>query len=134
MEKLPVIFRIGRSKKDAGYGVTAVFPSFEEGPSMEGPSMAVCYAHVGQHSACSRAWYRTTRFTTTEEYKDLLAELTRIYDDYELKGKHGWTRSRKPMAIAVAMHERQAAAMGDKSGVGSCQRPSTSPPVSPPIA
>jgi hypothetical protein len=87
MEKLPVIFRIGRSKKDAGYGVTAVFPSFEEGPSM-----AVCYAHVGQHSACSRAWYRTTRFATTEEYKDLLAEVTRIYDDCELKVMHRWTR------------------------------------------
>jgi hypothetical protein len=62
MEKLLVIFRVGRSKKDAGYGVTAVFPSFEEGPSM-----AMCYAHVGQHSACSHAWYRTTRFATTEE-------------------------------------------------------------------
>ena len=36
-----------------------------------------CYAHTGQHSACSIDWlYQDTTPATQAEYKDLLNELT----------------------------------------------------------
>ena len=42
-------------------------------------TLLTCYAHVGQHGACSRAWVNTTRPATYAEYSDLLAELEHIY-------------------------------------------------------
>jgi hypothetical protein len=35
----------------------------------------VCYAHVGQHGACSPAYAQACRPATKKEYKDLLQEL-----------------------------------------------------------
>lgn len=66
-EKTIVVFRA-----DTSGDVTAVFPyspSDNDGYSM------VCYAHIGQHSACSMQWYRNTRPATPAEYADLKAEL-----------------------------------------------------------
>lgn len=74
MDTIRVIFRAERSGPLKG-DVTAVFP--------DSPWMATymtCYAHVGQHSGCSLAWYRTTRPATPEEYAPLLAELRGIYE------------------------------------------------------
>ncbi len=45
-----------------------------------------CYAHIGQHSACSPAYVRTLKRATTEQYKDLLRELVVHveYDDLQI--------------------------------------------------
>lgn len=41
-----------------------------------------CYAHVGQHSACSQQYADDAREATKEEYTPLLEELVSIgYDD-----------------------------------------------------
>jgi hypothetical protein len=45
----------------------------------------MCYAHVGQHSACDVFINNFSKPATKEEYKDLLAEVTRIYSDTTLR-------------------------------------------------
>lgn len=77
-ESLVVVFRAERSGDHKG-SVTAVFPS-----QAERGGLYTCYAHIGQHSSCSRDWYATTRPTTPEEYAGLLRELRGIYDDVRL--------------------------------------------------
>lgn len=75
----PVIFLIGRSKKEAEYGMTAVFPTLPGSPGL-----MTCYAHIGQHSSCTKSWARSryVRHATPAEYADLLTELeSRGYDD-----------------------------------------------------
>jgi hypothetical protein len=70
----PVIFR-----RD-GDEIVAVFPTIEADPGQ-----ATCYAHIGQHSGCSRQWYYETRPAKPAEYADLLAELVDIgYDDLKI--------------------------------------------------
>lgn len=76
-ETLPVIFRADRSGDHKG-SVTAVFPTL---PGTSDPWTAVCYAHIGQHSACDRGWYATTRAATPAEYAGLLRELRGIYEE-----------------------------------------------------
>jgi hypothetical protein len=71
METLPVIFR--NNKGD----IYAVFPTI---PSNYGGYFMQCYAQIGQHSGCSIAYYRDSKPATIEQYKDLLAELKRIYE------------------------------------------------------
>ncbi len=71
----PVIFR-----KDKSGGITAVFPTL---PGTDDPATMTCYAHIGQHSACSRAWYDTTKLASRREYEVLKAELVRC--GYKLK-------------------------------------------------
>lgn len=84
MEKLDVLFRVSRGE------VTAVFPS-ECGTDQYDMT---CYAHVGQHGSCSRAWYNTTRKAKPEQYASLLAELRGIYaPEYELVVKSRMTRA-----------------------------------------
>ncbi len=76
-DKLSVVFRAERSGDHKGQ-VTAVFPTeIDHGPYY------TCYAHVGQHSACSRGWYANTRAATPDEYADLLRELRGIYETGE---------------------------------------------------
>lgn len=70
---MPVVFRADRTKE---LHVTAVFPT--EPHDVRGLTMT-CYAHVGQHGACSMDWYRRTRAAKPEEYADLLRELRGIY-------------------------------------------------------
>ncbi len=65
----PVIFR------KHGDEITAVFPSMPE--DYEGRFMT-CYAHVGQHSGCCKAWYLDGLPATPEEYADLLQELNDV--------------------------------------------------------
>lgn len=72
---LPIIFRAERSG-DAKGEVTAVFPTL---PGTNEHDFTV-YAHNGQHSVGSRAWYNGTRAATPNEYASLLAELRRIYE------------------------------------------------------
>lgn len=74
-----VIFRAGKRGefKDV---VTAVFP--DQGDRFEN---FVCYAHVGQHSTCSLAWYRATRPASAVEDLALVHELEQIYGPLKIK-------------------------------------------------
>lgn len=65
-----VIFRIDRHRQ-----VTAVLPDV---PANAGHW--VSYAHLGQHSECSRAWYYSTKPAKPAEYEPLLKELRGIYE------------------------------------------------------
>jgi len=78
-EPLPVIFRAewNDSPKTGNIHITAVFPTL---PGNSDPRTFTVYARVGQHSAGSKEWYRSTRPATPEEYADLLAELRGIYE------------------------------------------------------
>lgn len=85
----PVIFVIGRSKRAAEYGVTAVFPCKDEDNGC-----MTCYAHIGQHSSCCYEWYFEQRKAKPEEYADLLRELVSIgYDDLKVYSRiQPWMR------------------------------------------
>lgn len=67
----PVLFRADRR---VNFEVTAVFPTLEYPMHPRGIGYT-CYTHVGQHSACCRDWYHTTRPATPAEYTPLLKEL-----------------------------------------------------------
>lgn len=76
----PVMFRM--DKHGAHKEVTAVFP-YEES-TLGKPEYRTCYAHVGQHGACSWEWVlQKTRPATVEEYTPLKQELESI--GYELR-------------------------------------------------
>ncbi|MGH6631516.1 MAG: hypothetical protein ACREB3_17440, partial [Burkholderiales bacterium] len=81
-EITPVLFRVHRSPTKFGRDVTAVFPC--EPADTIGRTMS-CYSHIGQHSACSYAWYIQTRPAAPEEYADLFAELEAAPYGYRLK-------------------------------------------------
>ncbi len=78
----PVLFRVYRAPKSHGDDVTAVFPC--EPAALHDYSMT-CYAHVGQHGACSHGWYNKTRPAKPEEYADLQRELESAPYGYKLK-------------------------------------------------
>ena len=90
-EVVPVLFKIGRDKAEAAYGVTAVFPTVAEG----GGTVS-CYAHVGQHSAASPAWAkdRKLRPATPEEYAPLKREPEAQPYGYRLKVVSRWPSRR----------------------------------------
>ena len=75
-QETPVLFRVSDGE------VTAVFPT--DPATVYGYEMT-CYAHVGQHSACSYEWYLTTRAATPAEYRALRAELEGAPFGYRLK-------------------------------------------------
>lgn len=94
MKTLDVIFRADRNGEHAGE-VTAVFPALA---ATRDPGVVLSYAHIGQHGACSRAWYvNATRAATSEEYAPLLRELRAIYehgtDAVQLRVVRRWTRA-----------------------------------------
>ena len=80
-EYTPVLFRVARAAKRDGAEVTAVFPC--EPHDMSGNM--TCYAHVGQHGACSMRWYDTTRPARPDEYADLKEDLESAPYGYRLK-------------------------------------------------
>lgn len=88
-EKLPVVFRKYRQADRKGE-VVAVFPTL-----VEQHNMRTCYSHVGQHSACSRAWLLSTSPATPEEYAPLLRELQKVYSDVTLvvRKRTHWERT-----------------------------------------
>lgn len=73
----PVIFRVERN---TGRELTAVFPTL---PADYNGAYMTCYAHVGQHSACSFDWYGKTRPAKPHEYAALAKELESL--GYRLK-------------------------------------------------
>ena len=82
-----VIFRAEKSGQFKG-DVTAVFPTI---PSDIHGDWMTCYAHVGQHSGCSKGWYNDTRPATESEYAALAKELTGA--GYRLDVKRRITRA-----------------------------------------
>ena len=79
-----VIFRADRSGPFKG-DVTAVLIDQDDGNGGVG-----CYAHLGQHSGCTRAWYYTTRPATPAEYAELKAELESEPYGYKFKVLKRW--------------------------------------------
>lgn len=71
MDKVKVIFR-----KDKKGNVIAFLPELR---ANKGNIMS--YMHVGQHGEASYQFYTETRKASETEYKLLLEELKRIYDD-----------------------------------------------------
>jgi hypothetical protein len=71
--KTQVIFLFNEEEND----LYAYFPDCSETATYN-----LCYAHVGQHSSCSLAYYEESRQATYLEYKSLLEELISI--GYEL--------------------------------------------------
>jgi hypothetical protein len=67
-----------------------------------------CFAHVGQHSGCSRDWYRTTRAATPAEYVSLQKELESAPYGYRLKVYKRITREHDDARRAVARAYRAA--------------------------
>ncbi|WP_436357942.1 hypothetical protein [Brevundimonas sp. CEF1] len=111
-ETLPVIFRAEWNSRESGtVHVTAVFPTL---PGTSDPHTATCYAHFGQHSACSHGWYAMTRAATPAEYAPLLRELQGIYeqgdDAVSLKVVKRWTRNHDDARRAELTRSRRAAA------------------------
>lgn len=76
-----VLFRVARLGEHKGE-VTAVFPACPA--DMHGRTLT-CYSHIGQHSACSLDWLRTTRPATPDEYAALKAELEGAPYGYRLR-------------------------------------------------
>lgn len=78
MESIKVMFR---KCKDNGE-IVAVFP-YE---IADFNNNVTCYAHIGQHGACSYEWVLTeTRAAKTEEYHDLAVELrNQGYDNLKI--------------------------------------------------
>lgn len=84
-EETIVLFRRSRHKEPEGLAaeITAVFPEH----SWSGvDSDMTCYAHVGQHGACSIEWYHSTRRATPPEYAPLKRELESL--GYNLVVRH----------------------------------------------
>ena len=68
--KTIVLFRADKAGPFKGV-VAAVFPCEPHSSEFD----MVCYSHVGQHSACSPGWMRSTRPALPSEYADLKREL-----------------------------------------------------------
>lgn len=73
METIKVIF-----KKDEGE-VVAIFPYMRANDRFDFTPLATCYAHIGQHSACSYDYGTGLPTATKSEYRDLLSELQMVY-------------------------------------------------------
>jgi hypothetical protein len=94
----PVLFRVEQTSQSIAGGVTAVFMC--EPYSLDGLQMS-CYAHVGQHGACTWQWVRErTRAATPDEYAALKAELESI--GYKLRVFKYRTRPHK-IAFGAAL-------------------------------
>ena len=76
VEEIPVLFR-----KDKSGEITAVFPTI---PATNFNNDWTCYAHVGQHSSCQRAWVAQTKNASADEYASLLSELQQRYAPHTL--------------------------------------------------
>lgn len=79
-DKEPIVPVLFRADSEPGDNITAVFPTLPGSPGLMS-----CYAHIGQHSSCSRDWLRTTRPAKPEEYASLKRELESAPYRYQLK-------------------------------------------------
>jgi len=67
-----------RFVKDSTGEITAVFPQLNYNKRLYGTNKKTCYAHIGQHSVCSKDWLKETVRATIVEYADLFHELVSI--------------------------------------------------------
>lgn len=79
-DETPVLFRADREGGQTF--ITAVFPTIQ---ADNAGHLMSCYAHVGQHSACTLDWYNTTRAAKPAEYADLKLELEGAPYGYRLR-------------------------------------------------
>lgn len=120
-EVLPVIFRAEKRGDHKGE-ITAVFPTL---PGTNDPGTFTTYAHIGQHSAGTLAWYRETRPATTDERAALLKELQRVYSDQTLQIVARFTRAhdeRRAWYLSAATLAKPAQAC---QWFARCGRPAT---------
>lgn len=84
MTKTKVLFVID----EPGGDVTAVFPYEEHGFNGYRNDLCICYAHIGQHSACAPEYYQPLKLANKEQYQELYNELISIgYDLIIMKRK-----------------------------------------------
>jgi hypothetical protein len=92
---------------DPTYGVFAVFPDLV----FNNAGNITSYAHIGQHSACSKEYLRGKKLASPEQYNDLYSELIgQGYDDLQI------VDSRKPISkILHPVNCQYGAPMGRQS-------------------
>ena len=90
-----VIFLMDIPENDHASGVFALFPKGLFNSNDNGTF--ICYAHVGQHSACHIDYANKCKEATPEQYADLKKELESV--GYDLK-----VISRKPAANTPNVH------------------------------
>jgi len=73
-----------------------------------------CYAHIGQHGACSYSYYRKCKKATKEEYQELLNELKNIGYDVEIINRINAKEFRKAYQDFLAKDKMLRAAQNDK--------------------
>jgi hypothetical protein len=64
--------------QDAENNLTAYFPQLNYNKMLYGNNMKTCYAHVGQHSGCSKEYVKQCTPATFDQYQNLLEELISI--------------------------------------------------------
>lgn len=94
--RIPVLFRWEGGRNG---NAVAIFPT-----EPASPGYMTCYAHVGQHSSCSRAYVRGTRPASPEEYASLKRELEAAPYGYKLDIRQRIT----PEMEAVRRHRERA--------------------------
>ena len=77
--KTKVVFLHEHETEQGIPGIYAYFPDM-----VHYGGLKTCYAHVGQHSACSPQYAKESRPATPEEYADLKAELESIGYNLEI--------------------------------------------------
>lgn len=102
IEKVTVIFRKDKSNKYSD-NITAVFPYIIDTNRYD----MGCYAHVGQHSYCSHAWYtQCTKPAKPNEYESLKRELESLGYDLEIKLKINSDKQRQAIKEYNTLYER----------------------------
>ena len=92
-----VIFR-----KEKNGDILAVFP-YE--PYNDIVGMVGCYAHTGQHSGCQYDYIKEeTKPAKPDEYNDLLAELTDIGYNFDIKKRWSWSKYLRAYRQMMAVH------------------------------
>jgi len=84
--KTKVLFLLEISDEPGKYDVFALFPE-EHAYHKDHPrhkTTFMCYAHIGQHSACSTDYYKNCPPATPEQYKDLKTELESLGYNLEI--------------------------------------------------
>lgn len=68
--------------------VFAYFPQLNYNKHLYGNTLKTSYAHIGQHSACSKEYANEAVMASKEEYQPLLEELVSIgYDNLKVLNK-----------------------------------------------
>ncbi len=92
MNKIPVMIRVEGKRKPASAHLNDIVAIFPAEAGTDDPSTCLCYAHVGQHGACSSDYAgRKTRPATPDEIERMLREL--VATGYKREELHVVARS-----------------------------------------